>query len=124
VPDPQYGSQADSTVAFTPTALDLSPHVASLGMKFYTGKMFPEPYRHRVFIAEHGSWNRTAPIGYRVTTVLVQGESASDYKVFAQGWLKGMTAGGRPVDVLVMPDGALLVSDDKAGAVYRISYHS
>jgi glucose/arabinose dehydrogenase len=122
VPDPEYGSRADPKTVFTPTALDLGPHVAALGMKFYTGRMFPEPYRHRIFIAEHGSWNRTAPIGYRVTTALVQGNTASDYKVFAEGWLRGMTAWGRPVDVLVMPDGALLVSDDKAGAVYRISY--
>jgi len=122
VPDPQYGNRADSKMVFTPSALDLGPHVAALGMKFYTGKMFPEPYRHRIFIAEHGSWNRTTPIGYRVTTALVRGDSVSDYKVFAEGWLKGMTAWGRPVDVLVMPDGALLVSDDKAGAVYGISY--
>jgi glucose/arabinose dehydrogenase len=123
VPDPEYGSRAVSSTVFTPSALDLGPHVASLGMKFYTGSMFPEPYRRRVFIAEHGSWNRTSPIGYRLATALVQGNSASDYKVFAEGWLKGMTAWGRPVDVLVTPDGALLVSDDKAGAVYRISYH-
>jgi len=123
VPDPEYGNQADSTMVFTPSALDLGPHVASLGLKFYTGRMFPESYRRRVFIAEHGSWNRTAPIGYRVTTALVEGNKASDYQVFAEGWLSGSSAWGRPVDVLVMPDGALLVSDDKAGAVYRISYH-
>jgi len=122
VPDPEYGSRADSTMIFTPSALDLGPHVAALGIKVYTGKMFPESYRHRVFIAEHGSWNRATPIGYRITTALLEGEGASDYKVFAEGWLKGITAWGRPVDVLVMPDGALLVSDDKAGAVYRISY--
>lgn len=122
IPDPQYGSRADSSIVFTPSALDLGPHVASLGMKFYTGLTFPEPYGHRVFIAEHGSWNRTVPDGYRVTTALIQGDSASDYSVFAKGWLSGMSAWGRPVDVLVMPDGALLVSDDKAGAVYRITY--
>jgi glucose/arabinose dehydrogenase len=122
VPDPQYGSRADPSIAFTPSALDLGPHVASLGMKFYVGSMFPESYRRRVFIAEHGSWNRMAPIGYRVTTALVQSGVATDYSVFAHGWLGGASAWGRPVDVLVMPDGALLVSDDKAGAVYRISY--
>jgi glucose/arabinose dehydrogenase len=122
VPDPEYGGRADSSIVFTPSSLDLGPHVASLGMKFYTGSMFPKSYQGRVFIAEHGSWNRTVPDGYRVTTALVQGNSASDYTVFAKGWLRGMSAWGRPVDVLVMPDGALLVSDDKAGAVYRISY--
>jgi glucose/arabinose dehydrogenase len=120
--DPDYGIRADPSIVFTPSALDLGPHVAALGMKFYTGSMFPEPYRGRVFIAEHGSWNRVAPIGYRITTALVRGDSASDYSVFAQGWLSGMSAWGRPVDVLVMPDGALLVSDDKSGAVYRITY--
>jgi len=123
VPDPQYGSRADSSIVFTPSALDLGPHVAALGMRFYTGSMFPKQYRRRIFIAEHGSWNRTSPIGYRISTALIDGDSASDYSVFAEGWLNGMTAWGRPVDVLVMPDGALLVSDDKAGAVYRISYH-
>jgi glucose/arabinose dehydrogenase len=120
--DPDYGARPDSSIIFTPSALDLGPHVAALGLKFYTGSMFPEPYRGRVFIAEHGSWNRMVPIGYRITTALVRGDSASDYSVFAQGWLSGMSAWGRPVDVLVMPDGALLVSDDKAGAVYRITY--
>lgn len=120
--DPQYGSRANPSAVFTPSALDLGPHVASLGVKFYTGRMFPERYRGRVFIAEHGSWNRTVPDGYRVTTALIQGNSASDYEVFAEGWLSGMSAWGRPVDVLVMPDGAVLVSDDKAGAVYRITY--
>jgi glucose/arabinose dehydrogenase len=75
-----------------------------------------------VFIAEHGSWNRSTPIGYRVVTALVEDGEASDYRVFASGWLQDSTAWGRPVDVLDMPDGSLLVSDDRAGAVYRISY--
>jgi len=122
VPDPQYGGRADSSIVFTPSALNLGPHVAALGMRFYDGKMFPQAYRRCVFIAEHGSWNRTVPDGYRVTTAVVDRDSASNYSAFAEGWLNGKTAWGRPVDVEVMPDGALLVSDDKAGAVYRISY--
>jgi glucose/arabinose dehydrogenase len=84
--------------------------------------MFPAEYHNQIFIAEHGSWNRIVPIGYRVVFAQLQGDSAIGYQIFASGWLQGMTAWGRPVDVLVMPDGALLVSDDKAGAVYRISY--
>jgi glucose/arabinose dehydrogenase len=102
--------------------MELGPHVASLGMRFYTGSMFPAEYRNQIFIAEHGSWNRSKPIGYRVTLVRLKGGRAASYETFAQGWLKGGSAWGRPVDVQVMPDGALLVSDDKAGAIYRISY--
>jgi glucose/arabinose dehydrogenase len=84
--------------------------------------MFPSEYKNQIFIAEHGSWNRSTPIGYRVTLVQLQGNRAVSYKTFAEGWLQGSRAWGRPVDVLVMPDGALLVSDDEAGAIYRISY--
>ena len=109
---------------FTPPAMELGPHVASLGMRFYTGAMFPEPYRKHIFIAEHGSWNRIPPIGYRISLVRLRNGQAASYEVFAEGWLGGLTAWGRPVDVQVMPDGALLVSDDKAGVIYRISYGS
>ena len=91
-------------------------------MRFYTGTMFPEKYRGGVFIAEHGSWNRSTPIGYRVTFVKIEGNRATSYEPFATGWLKGSIASGRPADVLVMPDGALLVADDKAGRIYRITY--
>jgi glucose/arabinose dehydrogenase len=107
---------------FTPPARELGPHVASIGMRFYTGRMFPEKYRGGVFIAEHGSWNRSTPIGYRVTFVKIENGRATSYEPFAAGWLKGGAASGRPADVLVMPDGALLVSDDKAGRIYRITY--
>ena len=105
---------------FTPSALDLGAHVASLGMRFYTGSMFPEHYRGGIFIAEHGSWNRTVPIGYRVVYVPVHDSLPGPYEIFAEGWLEGSTAWGRPVDVLVLPDGSLLVSDDRAGVIYRI----
>jgi glucose/arabinose dehydrogenase len=84
--------------------------------------MFPERYRGGIFIAEHGSWNRRTPIGYRVTFVKVEAGQATSYEPFAVGWLKGSVGSGRPADVLVMPDGALLVSDDKAGRIYRIWY--
>jgi len=96
--------------------------VAALGMRFYTGTQFPPQYRGQIFIAEHGSWNRTRKIGYRVTLVRLEGGQAVSYEPFATGWLRGEEAWGRPVDLLVLPDGSLLVSDDKAGATYRISY--
>jgi len=119
--DPEHNAGRPCS-EFTPPARELGPHVAALGMRFYTGRMFPEKYRGSVFIAEHGSWNRSTPIGYRVSFVKIENGRATSYESFASGWLKGSTASGRPADVLVMPDGALLVSDDKAGRIYRISY--
>ena len=103
--------------------VDFQAHVAALGLAFYTGDMFPEEYRHDAFVAQHGSWNRSVPIGYRVVRVKFDdnGEVVGD-EVFADGWLQGEKAWGRPVDVLHMPDGALLVSDDHRGVLYRISY--
>ena len=121
VPDPVYGSIAPCS-DFEPPVVKLGPHVAGLGMRFYTGSMFPEEYRHQIFVAQHGSWNRSFPIGYRVMRVKLAGNQAAEYEVFVDGWLRGAQAWGRPVDVLVMPDGALLVSDDRAGVIYRISY--
>jgi glucose/arabinose dehydrogenase len=90
-------------------------------MRFYTGAMFPAHYRGRVFIALHGSWNRSPPAGYRVVSVPIQGDSAGPAEVFVEGWLRGRRSWGRPVDVEVAKDGALLVSDDEAGVIYRIS---
>jgi glucose/arabinose dehydrogenase len=121
IPDPKFGGKPCNQ--FTAPARELGPHVAAIGMRFYTGSMFPAEYRNRAFIAEHGSWNRDTPLGYRVTTVRVEGGKAVSYETFAEGWLrKNGRAWGRPADVLVMPDGALLVSDDEAGAIYRITY--
>ena len=93
-------------------------------MRFYTGKAFPERYRNAVFIAEHGSWNRSRKSGYRVSVVRLQGNRAVSYETFITGWMSNELAWGRPADVLVMPDGSLLVSDDHAGAIYRITYRS
>jgi len=122
IPDPQYGS-GHTASEFTLPVQELGPHVAALGMRFYTGTMFPGEYRKQIFIAEHGSWNRSAPIGYRVMLVRLNGNQAASYEVFADGWLQDDgTAWGRPVDVLVMPDGSMLVSDDRANAIYRITY--
>lgn len=121
IADPEYGDEQPCS-KFTPPAQKLGPHVAPLGMRFYTGDLFPKEYKNQIFIAEHGSWNRSNKIGYRVTLVRLEGAEAVDYQPFASGWLQGESAWGRPVDVLVMTDGALLVSDDKNGVIYRISY--
>jgi glucose/arabinose dehydrogenase len=121
ISDPEFGKKHPCS-DFAPTAQKLGPHVASLGMRFYTGKMFPAEYTHQIFIAEHGSWNRSVPIGYRVTLVKVNGDKTTSYTPFAEGFLQGKESWGRPVDVQVAPDGALMVSDDLNGAIYRISY--
>lgn len=121
IPDPEFGT-GKSCEEFTSPRMKLGAHVAALGMRFYRGAMFPGEYQGRIFIAEHGSWNRSTPVGYRITMVTVKENTAVGYSVFAEGWLKGEKAWGRPVDVLVMPDGSLLVSDDRAGVIYRIDY--
>jgi glucose/arabinose dehydrogenase len=122
IADPQFG-ETRACDEFTPPAQPLGPHVAALGMRFYTGQMFPEEYHNQIFIAEHGSWNRSEPIGYRVMLVRLEGNEATSYEVFAEGWLRNGQPWGRPVDLLVLPDGSLLVSDDFTGAIYRISYN-
>ncbi len=123
--DPEFGS-ARPCGDFTPPAHNLGPHVAALGMKFYQGDLFPAEYRGRIIIAEHGSWNRSSEAGHtghRLTMLTLQGNRVVDYQPFVVGWLQeDNVAWGRPVDVLEMPDGALLVSDDLAGVIYRISY--
>lgn len=121
LPDPEFGG-GKSCKAYAPPAMDLGPHVASLGMRFYRGTMFPAAYRNQIFIAEHGSWNRSTPIGYRITLARLEGNRAVKYEVFAEGWLRNGLVSGRPVDIQEMPDGSLLVSDDRAGVIYRISY--
>jgi glucose/arabinose dehydrogenase len=121
ISDPDFGEKR-SCSAFTPPARNLGPHVAALGMRFYTGTRFPEAYRGSILIAEHGSWNRSEPIGYRVMRIRLDGDRAVSYDVFAEGWLQEGDAWGRPADLEVMPDGAILISDDHAGVIYRIAY--
>lgn len=127
IKDPEFGNKRACS-DFTAPAQNLGPHTAPLGLKFYTGKQFPEKYRGGVLIAEHGSWNRSREaghIGYRLTFVNVAGNKGTSYETFASGWLKDdkRTAWGRPVDVLELPDGSLLVSDDHANVIYRITYN-
>ena len=121
IPDPEFG-QERGCQEFTPPARNLGSHVAAIGMRFYTGDMFPEEYRNQILIAEHGSWNRAEPLGYRLSLVRQEKGQVTAYEVFAEGWLQGGRPWGRPVDVLVMPDGALLVSDNQASVIYRITY--
>ncbi len=122
ISDPTFG-RAQECAQFTPPAQELGPHVAPLGMKFYDGDQFPEAYRGNIFIAEHGSWNRSRKIGYRVSRVVLdENGAATAYQPFIEGWLQGQRNWGRPADILVMPDGALLVSDDQGGVIYRVTW--
>lgn len=121
IPDPEYGEDKNCEDYMRP-AQKLGPHVAALGVKFYTGEMFPAEYHRQIFLAEHGSWNRSKKIGYRISLVRLEGGTPVSYEVFAEGWLHDENVSGRPVDLLVLDDGSLLVSDDYAGKIYRISY--
>ena len=123
IADPEFGSKRPCAELTRPAA-NGGAHVAMLGMRFYTGSMVPAEYRNRIFIAEHGSWNRSKKSGYRIMSAKVEGGRVAEHSVFAEGFLDvaSDTAWGRPVDVMQMPDGSLLVSDDHANAIYRISY--
>ena len=123
LPDPEFGDQRDCS-EFTPPAQKLGPHVAPLGLEFVTTPNFPDDLNGHLIIAEHGSWNRSTKIGYRLMLVRLNGSEAVSYEPFAEGWLDQASdeAWGRPVDVEFMPDGSMLVSDDFANAIYRIWY--
>jgi len=124
LPDPEFGRNRRCP-EFEAPAQKLGPHVAALGMRFYTGAMFPAEYRNQIFIAEHGSWNRSKKSGYRVSLVRIDSSGKiKSYETFAQGWLQGESAWGRPVDLEILPDGSLALSDDSAGVIYRISYNT
>lgn len=123
IKDPEFGDRRPCS-EFTKPIQNLNAHVAPLGVKFYTGSMFPEQYKNQAFIAEHGSWNRTKKSGHLVSLVKIEDGKSVGYETFAEGWLNHDTqeVWGRPVDVVVMPDGSMLVSDDKGGMIYRITY--
>ena len=132
VSDPQFGAQrACSTTE--PPALKPGAHVAALGFTFYTGNMFPASYRNAVIVAEHGSWNRSVPTGYRVMVARTEGRRVTSYEPLVQGfqrsgapggWEATRSAFGRPVDVLDMPDGSVLISDDVGNRLLRVSYRA
>lgn len=130
---PYYGGGRTKTPGFrgrTPPAdsvfpaIEFQAHTASLGVRFYTGTMFPAEYRGDAFVAQHGSWNRSSPIGYRIMRIRFDAAGkAVSKEIFAQGWLQPDGGRwGRPVDLEVLADGSMLVSDDYAGAIYRITY--
>jgi glucose/arabinose dehydrogenase len=123
LPDPIYGKRIPQR-HFTLPTFELPAHVAPLGMTFYTGNQFPPAYRNQIFMAEHGSWNRSSKVGYQVMNVKIDKDHVTDIKPFISGWLQGQQAWGRPVDTLVLPDGTLLISDDFAGVIYRVRYSS
>lgn len=122
IKDPEFGESKQIPV-WTRPVQELGAHVAALGMHFYRGTQFPDEYCNQIFIAEHGSWNRSEKSGYRVSLVKINADKAVAYQPFITGWLRRERHWGRPVDILEMPDGALLISDDYAGVIYRVSYH-
>ncbi len=124
--DPTFGKfMTCNEEKFTKPAIDLAAHVAALGLTFYTGNKFPAAYNNSIFIAEHGSWNSSKKVGYRLSIVEEKTDAAGNkslsYRPFISGWTNGQTNWGRPVDVKNYIDGSLLLSDDNAGMVYRIS---
>ena len=121
--DDEFGKGKNCADYTAPVKL-VGPHVAALGMRFNTSDQFPADYSNAIFIAQHGSWNRTTPLGYRIMVVKTgEDGKVKDPEIFAEGWLKNVRdVSGRPVDIQFLPDGSLLVSDDYAGAIYRISY--
>lgn len=125
VKDPEFGSKGKDKSAYTAPAAKMGAHTAPLGMRFYTGKQFPSAYQNNIILAKHGSWNRSKKSGYNLTRVVLDGnQKVVKQEVFAEGWLNNETQDvwGRPVDVLQMPDGSLLVSDDMANCIYKITY--
>jgi len=119
--DPEFGKGRTCNDYVKPL-LKTGPHVAGNGVMFYTGSMFPAEYKNRAFLAQRGSWNRSKKLGYRVMTVTLENGKVGKYEPFAEGWLQGDQIWGRPVYTQVMKDGSLLISDDYAGAIYRVSY--
>lgn len=123
IKDPEFGDKKPCSDFIKPVQ-NLNAHVAPLGVKFYTGSMFPEAYHNQIFIAEHGSWNRTKKSGHLVSLVKLENGVATSYETFAEGWLdqESQEVWGRPVDVLFLPDGSMLISDDKGGMIFRVTY--
>ena len=123
ISDPEFGSKYPCD-NFVKPVQNLGPHVAPLGLKFYDGNMFPEKYKGDIFIAEHGSWNRTKKIGYRISRVKIENNKSLGYEPFIYGWLEKdkNDAWGRPVDIVFLEDGSMLISDDYANVIYRVTY--
>lgn len=123
IPDPEFASADKMCNQFTAPVWKFKAHVAVLGMRFYRGNQFPIEFKNQLFVAQHGSWNRSIPQGYQVSLVKFNlGQPVSE-QVFIDGWLtQDYNVLGRPVDILEMPDGSLLISDDKLGVIYKVTY--
>ncbi len=122
IADPEFG-KLKKCQQFVGPEWKFKAHLAPLGMHFYRGKQFPKLYQQQLFVAQHGSWNRSKPHGYRIALLKFKQGKVISETVFAEGWLdKNDQVIGRPVDILELPDGSLLVSDDYAGVIYKISY--
>jgi glucose/arabinose dehydrogenase len=122
IPDPEFG-WGHSCSEFVPPILLTGPHSAGLGLRFYTGSMFPAKYKNAIFLARHGSWNRTKKFGGDILVVYLNKDgTVKSSEVFLTGFLQNNNYIGRPVDVMNMPDGSMLISDDWNGAVYRLTY--
>jgi len=122
LPDPEFSTKPCSD--FTPPAQKLGAHVAPLGIEFCTSKQFPKQYDKQIFVAEHGSWNRSTKSGYQISLITLKDNEVVSYEPFITGWVnkEADTVWGRPVDIEWMQDGSMLISDDYANAIYRISY--
>lgn len=121
LPDPEFAAGRKCSEFEEPVA-KLGPHVASLGLAFNTGSHFPAQYKHQLFIAEHGSWNRTQKSGYRVALVTLHDNKMVSDTVFIDGFIQNGEVIGRPVDIAFLEDGSMLVSDDHKGRIYRVTY--
>jgi glucose/arabinose dehydrogenase len=120
--DPEFG-KGKSCNDYVKPLLKTGPHVAGNGVEFYTGSMFPAEYQNRAFLAQRGSWNRSKKVGFRVMMVTIDAKGGvAKYEPFAEGWRQGEDIWGRPVYTRTMKDGSLLIADDYAGAIYRVSY--
>ena len=123
IPNPEYERERARCASVLGPAVELPAHSAPLGLAFYTGSQFPTAYSGDLFVALHGSWDRSFPIGYKVVRVPIElGKVAGPWDDFVVGWQVGRRAWGRPVDLLVMPDGSLLISDDRGNRIYRVWY--
>lgn len=119
--DPQFGVST-SCEGIEKPQVEMQAHSAPMGLEFYSGDQFPPEFKGDLFVAFHGSWNRSVPVGYKIVRIHMEGDRIGPVVDFAVGWLVSGSSWGRPVDVITAPDGSLLISDDAGGRIYRISY--
>ena len=113
---------ADKDFEFSEPVWEFQAHTAPIGMKFYDGTMFPEYYRNGIFVAQHGSWNRSSKVGYRVLYMKMNNGLVESSEVFLDGWLEGESSWGAPAAPLILKDGSMLISDDRSNQIFRVTY--